>query len=243
MAMSEVNNRNWITRLLNLGLRPNQISSAYGQTGTFQQEAYIRQLLKDTHQRRLDLGTPIKDITFIILDTETTGFEVEKDAIFSLSATKTKAGKPTASYSTLIHPDCLIPEPISRLTGISSEDVEHAPYLSEVIQTILNFLADGVLLGYHITHDLSFLNHYLLNQNYRKLPHQSFELRQLMERVYDQHFLTLDDALNFLTIPCNNRHTADGDVQAMVHLWACLLEKLEDLKLTTLYDLYAFLAG
>lgn len=240
--MSEDNARNWITRLLTLGVRPNQISSTYNQKGTFQQEAYIRQLLKDTHQKRQDLGTSLKEINFIILDTETTGFEVEKDAIFSLSATKTKAGKPTASYSTLIHPNRSIPEPISKLTGISPEDVEHAPHLSDVIQTILNFLADGVLLGYHITHDLSFLNYYLLNNNYRKLPHQSFELRQLMEQVYHKHFPTLDVAMTFLNIPCNNRHSAEGDVRAMSHLWTCLLKEFEELKITTLYDLFSFIS-
>ena len=81
--MSEGNERHWISRLLALGLRPSQVSTNFNQAGTFQQEAYIRQLLKDSHQKRLDLGTPLKEITFIILDTETTGFDVENDAIFS----------------------------------------------------------------------------------------------------------------------------------------------------------------
>ena len=240
--MSEGNERHWISRLLALGLRPSQVSTNFNQAGTFQQEAYIRQLLKDSHQKRLDLGTPLKEITFIILDTETTGFDVENDAIFSFSATKIKEEQPADSFSTLIHPARSIPEPISMLTRIFSEDVETAPLLGDVIQPILNFLQGGVLLGYHIAHDLRFINHYLLNHNYHKLPHPSFELRQLMERVFRRSFLTLDEALSFLGIFCDNRHTAEGDVQAMVQLWTYLYNKLKDLKLTTLYDIYALLA-
>ncbi|WEG11796.1 exonuclease domain-containing protein [Pullulanibacillus sp. KACC 23026] len=236
--MSDAQDRSWITRFLSIGLRPDQLFGTV-RSGSLQQEAYVRQLLKETHQKRLALETPLQNVTFILLDTETTGFNADSDDIFAFSATKTKMGKPYESYSTLIKPSQPIPDAIQALTGINQEDVRFAPSMEDILPKLLQFLTDGIILGYHIAFDLTFLNAYLKANNQRRLPHQSFELRQLIEKLYQQSFPTLDDALAFFNIPCEKRHTAEGDVKAMADLWSKLYDRFQELHLATLYDLYA----
>lgn len=229
--------RSWMSRFLSMGLRPDQMHGA-NRSGSLQQEAFVRQLLKDSKNKRHQLETPLDTITFIILDTETTGFSQHDDEIFAISATKMKAGNRIDSFSTLINPQKKVPQTIQELTGIKQSDVEDAPLLNEVMSTLLHFLTNGVLVGYHITHDLTFLNAFLKRTNQPKLPHQSFELRQIMEKTYRRSFPTLDDALAFHTIPCLHRHTADGDVKAMALLWETLFYEFKKDQLVTLYDLY-----
>ncbi len=236
--MSPNNERSWINRLLSMGIRHDQMSSVLGQSGSLQQEAYVRQILKETKQKRLDFQTPLDAITFIILDTETTGFNAEEDAIFSFSATQVKAGAELSTLSTLINPERSIPKVVVELTQVDEVAVNQAPVMDDMIHRVLDFLANGILVGYHITHDLNFLNAYLRKSNLKKLPHQSFELRQLMERLYHKPFPTLDDALNFLDIPSIERHSADGDVRVMCMIWDILYDKFKAQNLVTLYDLY-----
>lgn len=241
--MSNPSDQSWMARLLSMGLRSDQMSSALNQPGSMQQEAYVRHLLKETRQKRVDLETPLSEITFIVLDTETTGFQVNEDEIFAFSAAKIKSGKLMATYSTLLQPNQKLPPLISDLTGIRQEDVDHAPYMADVIHTMLDFLTSGVIVGYHITHDLTFLNTYLKQTNQKKLPHQSFELRQIMEHTYQSPFPMLDDALLFLDIQCTERHSADGDVKAMTQVWEKLYQRFHALHVSTLYDLYALVGS
>ncbi|GGE44816.1 hypothetical protein GCM10011391_24550 [Pullulanibacillus camelliae] len=233
--MNENPFRTWIGRLLTSGVPTNQ-------TGSFQNEAFVRSILKEAKQKRYTLESEIKQIPITILDTETTGFHPEAgDQIISIAIAKTINGKVVDDYYTYVNPQRAIPYHISELTQIKEEHVQHAPALSEIMDQTLSLLSGSIITGYHIQHDLSFLNHYLWGHGRLKLTQQSLELRQIMESLNKQTFKTLDDALQFYNISCQERHTAKGDVNAMVHLWKGLLETLAAKHIHTLSDLYGHL--
>lgn len=228
-----------MNRLFNLGLRRGEVPA--GNPGSFQHEAFIRKILKDKQSRRAGLKSHLANIPFVFLDTETTGFRPDHgDQIFSVAAFKVVNGEITEKFQTLIHPGIPIPESVSRLTGIYDKDVEEAPTLDEKMEELLQFFSKCYIIGYHISHDLTFINHYLWRRYRSSLKQPSLELAQLMENlVGDKAFPTLDSAVDHFGISCSKRHTAEGDVSMMVEIWKHLLNICQQCGIVTLEDLYS----
>ncbi|MBA2875208.1 exonuclease domain-containing protein [Thermaerobacillus caldiproteolyticus] len=232
-------------RMLSMGVPREQLSSV-GENDhrAFQQEVWVRTLLKELQKKRIDMNTRLENATFIVVDTETTGFSPQHgDEIFAMAAAKTINGTLKDFYFTLIRPDKEIPDHISQLTGVKAEDVQAAPRLKEEMNNFLSFIGDGIVIGYHIGHDLSFINHFLWTEYRTKWIARFLDMQQILEMIHrNAVFSTLDAALSYYHIPCEKRHTADGDVQAMVELWKRILEELKSQEIETLYDLYAALS-
>lgn len=227
---------------MNQAIYKGQFSSGRS-SSSFQNEAYTRQILRDAKQNRHDLESTLSDIPFIILDTETTGFNPKQgDRIIAISASKTLNGVVLDTYQTLINPERSIPDGISTLTGIESKDTTEAPVLEDIIRHFLSFVSNTVIIGFHIGHDISFMNHFLWQYCRAKLTQQSIELRQIIECLYGESFETLDHALERYDIQCDERHTAKGDVKAMVELWQAILDDLRNRQITTLSELYSFMS-
>jgi DNA polymerase III alpha subunit (gram-positive type) len=83
----------------------------------------------------------------VAIDLETTGFDPLQDKIIEIGAVITKSGKTIREFQQLINPGIPIPEVVSLLTGITQEDVVKAPYISEVIQALQEFVGIAQSLG------------------------------------------------------------------------------------------------
>ncbi|ABO66685.1 MULTISPECIES: 3'-5' exonuclease [Geobacillus] len=228
-------------RLLALGVPRGASPALLGNDQSLQHESWLRSLQKEK-DRFIDWHDRLTDIPFVIIDMETTGFSPQQgDEILAMAAAKTVNGLVTGTYMTLVKPEKPIPEHISDLTGIEAKDVVFAPPLAEALRTFVPFISAGVLVGYHIGHDLSFLRH-VLWRHYRQKWSWRFVDMQPIVSLVRHPCPTLDDALACYGIDCPRRHTADGDVEAMVKLWAILLGELRELGIETLHDLYAALS-
>ena len=74
-------------------------------------------------QGRLDdLGTPLLDVEFVVLDLETTGGSPANDRITEVGAVKIRGGEVLGTFHTLVNPEVSIPPLISALTGITERD-------------------------------------------------------------------------------------------------------------------------
>ncbi|WP_051291224.1 exonuclease domain-containing protein [Fictibacillus gelatini] len=237
------NFKHMINRLLSLGLKREQLIGGHVSQGDFQHEAWIRKQLKAMSRKKMGLNTPIEEVTFIILDTETTGFRPDLgDEIFSIAAARIKNGEITNRYSTFINPGKTIPESVQQLTGIQDGDVSHAPFLKDEIQSLLDFIHHHIIVGYHIGHDLAFLNHFLWKTYKTKLPQSSLEMRKVLESFLPgMSFPLLDDALRYFSIECTNRHQAESDVFAMCELWQKIFAIIRKKNIQTLYDFYGYI--
>ena len=74
-----------------------------------------------------ELGTPLADVTFVVVDLETTGGSPKDSAITEIGAVKVRGGEVLGEFQTLVDPGCEIPPYISVLTGITSMMVAAAP--------------------------------------------------------------------------------------------------------------------
>ncbi len=104
-----------------------------------------------------ELGTPLREVTFVVLDLETTGGSARRDAITEIGAVKVRGGERVGELSTLIDPGTGIPPGIVALTGITTAMVQGAPRLEAVLPTLLEFLRGAVFVAHNAPFDAGFL--------------------------------------------------------------------------------------
>jgi DNA polymerase-3 subunit epsilon len=104
-----------------------------------------------------ELGTPLRDVVFVVLDLETTGGSAQRDTITEVGAVKIRGGERIGELATLVDPGTGIPPQVVALTGITTALVSGAPRLPQVLPSVLEFLAGGVLVAHNAPFDAGFL--------------------------------------------------------------------------------------
>ena len=97
-----------------------------------------------------ELGTPLSDVTFCVLDLETTGGNRNEDAITEIGAVKVRGGECLGTFQTLVNPGRAIPPQITVLTGLSDAIVAPAPRLEAVLPSFVEFIGDAVIVGHNV---------------------------------------------------------------------------------------------
>jgi DNA polymerase III subunit epsilon len=113
-----------------------------------------------THAPQLsfdELGTPLREVTFAVLDLETTGGSARTDAITEVGAVKVRGGERLGELATLVDPGVGLPPGIVALTGITTAMTSAAPRLPAVLPALLEFLSGAVLVAHNAPFDAGFL--------------------------------------------------------------------------------------
>ena len=105
-----------------------------------------------------DLGTPLHQVTFCVIDLETTGGSPADCEITEVGAVKVRGGEVLGSLQTLVNPGAAIPPSITVLTGITEAMVLPAPRIEEVLPSLVEFVGDAVIVGHNVRFDISFLH-------------------------------------------------------------------------------------
>ena len=100
---------------------------------------------------------------FIILDTETTGLEVQQGhRIIEIGAVLLNDRKKSEEhFHTYLNPSRLIDEEASKVHGIMNEDLLDKPYFEEVAEEFLEFVNGSTLVIHNAAFDVGFLNNEL----------------------------------------------------------------------------------
>jgi DNA polymerase-3 subunit epsilon len=104
-----------------------------------------------------ELGTPLREVTFVVLDIETTGGSAERDVITEIGAVKVRGGEHLGELATLVDPGTGVPPQIVALTGITTALLAGAPRIPEVLPPLLEFLRGAVLVAHNAPFDAGFL--------------------------------------------------------------------------------------
>ena len=116
------------------------------------------QLTRDLGQLSFDeLGTPLREVTFVVLDLETTGGSQHTDSITEVGAVKVRGGEQIGELATLVDPGTGLAPHIVALTGITTAMVTGAPRLPSVLPSVLEFLSGAVLVAHNAPFDVGFL--------------------------------------------------------------------------------------
>jgi DNA polymerase-3 subunit epsilon len=187
-----------------------------------------------------DLGTPLRDVTFCVVDLETTGGRPE-DQITEIGAVKYRGGELLGTFQTLIDPGVAIPPSITVLTGITEAMVLRAPRVSEVLPTFVEFCGDAVLVGHNVGFDTGFLNRALAAAGWPRLSQRVVDTLSLTRRLLGDELpnCRLDTAASRLRLAHRPSHRALDDALATADLLHVLLERAGTIGVLGLDDLLA----
>ncbi len=96
----------------------------------------------------------------IVLDTETTGLEVEKGhRLVEICCLELDRRLPTGKvFHTLINPERDIPPEAVAIHGIDADRLKGAPLFGDIAAPLLDFIGDSRLVIHNAEFDLKFLN-------------------------------------------------------------------------------------
>jgi len=174
-----------------------------------------------------DLGTPLHQVTFVVVDVETTGGSPAQCSLTEVAAARYRGGELLGTYQTFVRPDERIPPFITALTGISDAMVADAPRVGEMLPSFLEFVGRSVLVGHNLRFDRSFLDHALVATGRERLANPTVDTLALARRlvrdmVHDCKLGTLAATLDLAHQPS---HRALTDVLATGDLLHALLER------------------
>ena len=186
-----------------------------------------------------DLGTPLAEVPFCVLDLETTGVGPDLSEITEIGAVRYEGGVETGRFQTLVNPDAPIPPQITVITGITQAMVIDAPRIGEALPSFLEFLGDAVIVGHNVSFDISFLNAASIRLGYGRLPHSSADTLRLARRLVHKEVrnLRLSSLAAHFRSPTTPNHRALDDAIATAHVFWCLLERAGSIGVTHLDDL------
>ncbi|SDQ06889.1 DEDD exonuclease domain-containing protein [Actinopolyspora saharensis] len=104
-----------------------------------------------------DLGHPLREVTFVVVDLETTGKHHERDGITEIAAVKVRGGEVVEEFSTLVDPGRPVPAGVTAITGISDATLAGAPALDTALPAFLEFAEGCVLVAHNAPFDTGFL--------------------------------------------------------------------------------------
>jgi DNA polymerase-3 subunit epsilon len=188
-----------------------------------------------------ELGTPLAEVPFCVLDLETTGLGPDVSEITEIGAVCYVGGVETGRFQTLVNPATAIPARITVITGISQAMVIEAPRIEEALPAFLEFLGNSLIVGHNVSFDISFLNAAAIRLGYGRLPNRSMDTMRLARRLVRSEVrgLKLSSLAAHFGSPTTPNHRAFDDAMATAHVFWCLLERAGAIGVTHLDDLLA----
>ena len=194
-----------------------------------------------------DFGRNLRDISFVVIDLETTGGAPHLGAgITEIGAVKIRAGEVLDEFHTFIDPQHPVPSYITALTGITDEMLFQSPTISQIFPSLLEFLgleSETVVVAQNAPFDLSFLMHAARTHGFIWPRFPVLDTAIIARKV-----LTRDEVPNcklgtlaeFFGTETTPNHRALEDARATVDVFHGLLERLGSHDIYTLEELNNF---
>ncbi len=190
-----------------------------------------------------ELGEPLRAVTFVVVDLETTGGAAGTDAITEIGAVRVRGGEHLGEFQTLVNPGSPIPPFVTVLTGISDAMVLPAPTIDSVLPAFLEFAHGAVLVAHNAPFDVGFLRAACAHTGrpwpgFRVVDTAALARRVLTrDEVPNRRLATLARFFRARTAPT---HRALDDARATVDVLHGLFERLGPMGVASLDELTAF---
>lgn len=137
---------------------------------------------------------------YIVFDLETTGLDCIKDKIIEIAAIKYKNYKKVDSFHYLVNPRTKISDKITKLTGITTNDVVNADTIENVLPKFIDFIEDYPLVAHNSSFDLEFIERNLKLSNIKLINNKNidtlFLARKYIKCLKNYKLETLKKMLN-----------------------------------------------
>ncbi len=196
------------------------------------------------YEDSLNEGLPylVTDTKFVVLDTETTGFDVNEDRILSIGALvlQQQSIQPKQAFEVFLKQERYSKESVKIHGILKHSKIERIPEL-EALKITLDSLQNSVLVAHHANYDVKMINNALKRNGLPKLKNKILDtsilysktLSRKKQQELGRHF-TLDDLAEKYKISKKDRHTALGDAYITAIAFLHIIQKLKPATLNNL---------
>lgn len=177
--------------------------------------------------------TPLEQVRFVILDSETTGLNPRVDRLITVGAVAVQNGEIVLedAFEALIKVD----ENTSAVTvhGVTRDQSRAGLDEADVLAAFLDYLGDGVIVGHHIDHDIitfdsAYERHWGFKMSNRSLDTMDLTLHLEKDGAFAGRppirRYTLDALCEMFGVLPHDRHTASGDAFITAQVFLRLLK-------------------
>lgn len=186
----------------------------------------------------MKINENLNETIFTYLDIETTGLNPYfGDRICEIALLKCQGEKKTDCFHTLINPAYPISPGAGAINGITDEMVKDAPYFKDVIQQILDFLNNTVIVCHNARFDLSFLAKQMAGLGLPNIKNSILDTLILARKCYRFPSNSLGNIARFIGLEVNREHRALSDVYLTKSILDFFISDLKKNKIENLFDL------
>jgi DNA polymerase-3 subunit epsilon len=192
----------------------------------------------------LSSKTPLSEVRFVILDTETTGLNVEKDKVISIGAVSVSAKQVNIDDALEYYlPSEIVNVESIKIHGILPNGRQERMDAETAVRGLLDYCKDSIIVGHHIGFDIKMLNKLIKpivgdTLRNRTIDTASLGIRLEQYNSYsypvNPHQFSLDALCRRYNIDMHDRHTAAGDAFITALLFLKLMNRLNQKGVTTL---------
>ena len=193
-----------------------------------------------------DENITIEKTRFVVLDTETTGFNYTNDRILCIGALVLQNNVISVqdTFEVYIEQDHY-DESTAQIHGILKDFIIKRPSELEALEQFLAYLGDAIIIAHHANFDITMINHALERNGLPELKNKSLDTGVLYKKTLIKSHLferkdhyTLDDLADKFDISKKDRHTALGDAYITAIAFLKIVKKLREKKEINLNQLF-----
>lgn len=177
------------------------------------------------------INTPFNQLTYTVVDTETTGYTPKYAKMVEIAAVKIHPDFTIDyenTFSELINPEISIPYNAYKVHNISNDMVKDKPLIQDIMPSFLSFAKDSVIVGHNVNFDMRFIKHEAQNCNLPLTFNHVLDTLSLSKKaVPNLEAYKLDNLIDYFNINLNidnsDRHRALFDaVNTAIVMIKCL---------------------
>lgn len=166
------------------------------------------------------------DVTFVVIDVETTGAAPREGSLIEVGAAAFRAGDLLGVFESLVRPATTVPPFVVELTGITDDMVRRAPGESAVVHRLMGFVDGAVVVGHNVSFDLGFVDGVLARMGRPALDNPVVDTLALARRLVrdESPDCSLANLARSLRLEHRPAHRALADALATADLLHRLIE-------------------
>lgn len=193
-----------------------------------------------------DENITIEETRFVVLDTETTGFDYTNDRILCIGALVLQYNIISIqdSFELYVEQDHY-DKSTAQIHGILKDFVVKRPSELEALEQFLEYLGESIIIAHHAYFDITMINRALVRNGLPELKNKALDTGVLYKKTLIKSHLferkdhyTLDDLADKFDISKKDRHTALGDAYITAMAFLKIIKKLRDKKEINLNQLF-----
>ncbi len=196
--------------------------------------------------------TSIENLRFVVLDTETTGLDIQKDQLLSIGTVciekKAILVKGAMEWVLYSEENLEVNKEGIAIHGLRPKDLKEGTKKQIALQEFLTYLDNSIIVAHHTAFDVAMLNKAMTDfyPDFKLYNHQldTAKLAIRLERglfnqssAYDRKKYTLDALCERYDVEMVERHTAWGDAYTTAVLFLKLIQLLKKSGIHNLKDL------